>query len=326
MNDNARRTLVNVDVVCSVYNGGRFLPELLRSLEDQTHADWRLWVRDDGSCDDSVGLVRRQAASDQRVHFLTTDETARLGATQSFAWLLQHVPADSAYVMFADQDDVWLPRKIEQTLAAMQAAEVDLRRTTPILVHTDLVVADESLNTVHPSFWQFARLQPEPVSLRRLAVQNNTTGAATMINRALLELVGIMPREAAYHDWWCAMAAAAFGRVIPVPVATVLYRQHSANAVGARDARIPWIRLPSAIASRIANASPFRFGLRMSAAQAGAFLERYGPQLSSEDRAFLCSYAALPRQRLIQRKLDLLRLRTLPEHGLLQTLGILLRG
>jgi len=326
MNDNARRTRVNVDVVCSVYNGARFLPDFLRSLANQTHADWRLWVRDDGSCDESVALVRRQAASDQRVHFLTSDAASWLGATQSFAWLLQHVPADSAYVMFADQDDVWLPRKIEQTLAAMQAAEADLGRTTPILVHTDLTVVDESLNTVHSSFWQFAGLRAEPVSLRRLAVQNNTTGAATMINRSLLELVGAIPREAAYHDWWCALVAAAFGRVIAVPIPTVLYRQHGANAVGASDARLPWIRLPSAIASRVTNTSHFRFGLRMSAAQAGAFLERYGQRLSSEDRNFLRSYAALPRQRLIQRKLDLLRLRTLPEHGLLQTLGILLRG
>src|SRR5215475_14563150 len=85
MNDNERRTRVNVDVVCSVYNGARFLPEFLRSLEAQTHADWRLWVRDDGSRDDSVGVVRRQAASDQRVHFLTSGEASRLGATQSFA-------------------------------------------------------------------------------------------------------------------------------------------------------------------------------------------------------------------------------------------------
>src|SRR5262245_43732022 len=160
MNDNERRTRVNVDVVCSVYNGARFLPELLRSLEDQTHADWRLWVRDDGSCDDSVELVRRQAASDQRVHFLTSGEPSRRGAAPRVAWLLQHRPADAAYVRCADQDDGWLPRKIEQTLAAMQTAEAALRRPAPILVHTDLTVADESLNTVHSSFWQFAGLRP----------------------------------------------------------------------------------------------------------------------------------------------------------------------
>ena len=316
---------VMVDIICAVYNGARFLPDLLQSLEQQSHTAWRLWVRDDGSTDASVELVRSKAASEPRIHMMSADGASRLGPTQSFARLLERVPADAGYVMFADQDDVWLPQKIERTLGAMQEAE-RAAPGLPVLVHTDLIVTDESLRAVHSSFWAFAALKPEAVTLRRLAVQNCTTGAATMINRELRERAGKLPAAAAMHDWWCAMVAAAFGRVIAVHEPTILYRQHGANAVGARDARFPLHRLPVAIVSRLGNVAEFRRGLRQSADQAGAFLERYGAELTEDDRQFLASYAAIPQQPLVQRKLDLLRFRTLPEHGVLQTLGVLIRG
>jgi glycosyltransferase involved in cell wall biosynthesis len=318
---------VIVDIICPVYNGARFLSEFFESLERQTHAEWRLWLRDDGSTDDSVELLLTRAATDSRLRFLPS-EGSRLGPTRGFAWLLDRVPVDAAYVMFADQDDVWLPAKIERTLDAMVAAEHDGvgAQSTPTLVHTDLIVADESLRTVHSSFWQYAGLQPEPSILRRVVVQNPVTGAASMINRALRECVGPIPPQGAYHDWWCALAATAFGRVIAIHESLLLYRQHGRNVVGARDGRFPVRRLLSAILAGLSTVTEFRRGLHQSAAQAGAFLDRYGPNLSAMDRDFLRRYAAIPGQRLLRRKLDLLRLRTLPEQGALRTLGVLLRG
>lgn len=315
-----------VDIVCSVYNGARYLPEFLQSLERQTHAGWRLWVRDDGSVDDTIELIRAAALNDARLHLWPTDNPPlRLGVAASFGWLLDHVPADSAYVMFADQDDVWLPQKIERTLAAMRAAESS-DPSAPILVHGDLVVTDASLRVRHPSFWTFAGLDPEPRSLRRIVVQNPITGAATMINRALRALASPIPIEAPYHDWWCALVAMAFGRIVALREPTILYRQHGANAVGAQDARLTLSRLPAVIVSRLGTGARFRKGVAQSAAQSGALLTRYGHRLGDVDRRFLSDYAQLPQRAFVRRKLDLLRLRRLPEHGLLQTLGVLLRG
>ena len=297
------------------------LPDFLHSLRRQTYSDWRLWVRDDGSSDDSLRVIREELAGDVRLHVLDL-QGAHLGPGQSFGRLLNELPPDATYIMFADQDDVWLPTKIERTLAVVRAEEPG-----PVLVHTDLTVTDATLNVVHASFWRFAGFDPEPVTLRRIAVRNVTTGAATMFNRALLELARPIPPDAFLHDWWLACVAAAFGRVVAVRESTVLYRQHGTNAVGARASTlVPLHRVPPIAWQAVKNVRVFRRDLARSAAQAAAFVDRYGDQLSADDRAFLERYARIPRRGFVGRKLDALRYRALPEQGLLGALGVLIRA
>jgi glycosyltransferase involved in cell wall biosynthesis len=318
---------MTVDIVCATYNGAPFLAEFRASLEAQTHSDWRLWLRDDGSRDDTVALVQAWAAADLRVHLtLVADERDRLGAARSFAWLLERLPRDRSYVMFADQDDVWRSRKIELTLGAMRAAESNTSGSLPVLVHTDLTVTDSSLTVLHRSFWEYANLHPEQPTLRRTIAHNVTTGSTVMMNRALADLVGAPPPEIAMHDWWCASVAAAFGKIVAVHDATVLYRQHDANAVGARDRRLPISEIPRAIVARRGTSAEFRHGLSQAAAQAESFLKRYGEALSAEDRRFIEGFARLPQRGFVRRKIDLLRYRVLPDRGVLHALGVLLRG
>src|SRR5262249_32908470 len=134
---------MRVEIACAMFNGARFVRDFLRSIEGQSHADWRLWIRDDGSSDGTVEVVRELCTRDRRVKLLSVaDANDGLGAARSFAWLLERLPDDAGHVMFADQDDVWRPDKIERTLAAMRAAETDFGERVPLLVHTDLTVTD----------------------------------------------------------------------------------------------------------------------------------------------------------------------------------------
>ncbi|HVX40766.1 MAG TPA: glycosyltransferase family 2 protein [Gemmatimonadaceae bacterium] len=315
---------MTVDIICAVFDGAQYLPEFLASLRAQTYADWRLWLRDDGSSDESPALLRREAAQDDRIRLLEHD-SPRLGAARSFDWLLARTPADAHYVMCADQDDVWLPRKIEGTLHAMRRAEAETPGA-PVLVHTDLTVVDAVLRPVHPSFWTYAGMDPEPATLRRFIVRNVTTGATLMLNAPLRVLAADAPPEMLFHDWWYACVAASFGRIVALREPTVLYRQHGGNAVGARNGRLTLDRVPRGVAAGVRNAREFRRGLRQTAAQARAFLDRFGDRLSESDREFLKAYSEIPYQRFVRRKLDLLRFRALPEHGLVRRLGVLLRG
>ena len=316
---------MTIEIACATFNGARYLPEFLSSLRRQSHTDWRLWVHDDGSSDGTVQAVREAADADPRIRIGGTP-AARQGAAGAFATALQQIPADAQTVAFADQDDVWLPDKLERTVAALRAAERTHGAATPILVHTDLRVVDESLRPIHESFWAYAGFDPEPVSTRRLAASNVATGATVLFNRALRERAAPIPPAAAMHDWWCALSAAALGRVVAVRAPTVLYRQHGANAIGARDRTMSLTRLPSLLIRSMRNRDEFRRDLASASRQAAAFLERFEDSLPPDDRAFLRAYAALPNRGAIARKLDILRLRRLPEQSVWGAIAAVLRA
>lgn len=314
---------VRVDIVSAILNGADYVRELLRSIQGQSHAHWQLWIRDDGSVDDTVAIVTAFAASDERIRLLHRGGPP-MGVAGAFGWLLQHLPDDSRYVMFADHDDVWLPHKIECTLAAMRAAEAEA--PGPVLVHTDLVVVDEDLRKIHESFWTMSGVDPERVTLRRLIVQNVVTAPTAMLNRDLCDRIGIMPQNALYQDWWSACVAVVFGRIIALHEATILYRQHEHNAVGAKPGRPRWHEIPRAAVRALSATAHLRLQLARTARQAAAFLDRYEAELEDNDRRFLRDYSRLPDQPFLRRKLQILRLRLRREHGLWRNLGVLLRA
>src|SRR3954471_12353867 len=98
-----------VAILLSSYNGERFLGEQLDSLLGQTHRNLRILVRDDGSTDGTAALLRRYA---ERHPSIEVTFGANLRHIASFFWLLDHAPAEAAYIAFCDQDDVWEADKI----------------------------------------------------------------------------------------------------------------------------------------------------------------------------------------------------------------------
>jgi glycosyltransferase involved in cell wall biosynthesis len=193
-----------------------------------------LVVRDDGSVDDTLGVVHERAARDPRITLLPPDGR-NLRAPASFGVLLAHARAIGAsYVFLADQDDVWHPNKIEYSLDVLRRLERERGTDCPLLVHTDLEVVGPRLEPIAPSFAKLQRLPgPGGWHLSRLLVQNVVTGCTAAMNRALLDVVVPFP-AVAMHDWWVAQCAAAFGHIEYLPCATVRYRQHGQNVVGAK--------------------------------------------------------------------------------------------
>jgi rhamnosyltransferase len=234
-------TRPGVFVVLSAYNGARYIGEQIESIRRQTFRDWVLVVRDDGSSDGTAEIVEQFAGADSRVKLLR-DGRGNLGPAASFGALLEHAATEGAsYVALSDQDDVWREDKLEQQLDVLQANEASSGAGAPLLVHSDLEVVDSELRPVHPSYFQFQRLEAAPAEpLRSVLLQNFVTGCTTVINRALLRLAIPIPRVV-MHDWWLAQCAAALGTIRVLPEATVQYRQHGANAIGSRGfAQLYW--------------------------------------------------------------------------------------
>ncbi|HJR16888.1 MAG TPA: glycosyltransferase family 2 protein [Gemmatimonadales bacterium] len=230
-------TLPPVTIVLSSYNGEKFIAEQIASIRQQTHPDWKLLVRDDGSSDHTRDIVQALIEVDDRI-MLLRDHRGNLGPAASFGVLLEYALNHGAgYVALADQDDVWSPTKIARELEVMLRQEDRSGESEPILVHTDLTVVREDLRLIHQSFLAYQGLRHLADSpLGTLLIQNFVTGCTTLINRPLLQLAVPLP-SVIMHDWWLALCAAALGEICYLPEATVLYRQHRMNALGSPGQR-----------------------------------------------------------------------------------------
>lgn len=276
-----------VAIVLSTFNGEAYLAEQLDSIRNQTYRHWHVLLRDDGSTDATRQMVEDVSQQDPNRFKKVPGCGDNLGVVAAYSKLVDQAEAD--YILFCDQDDIWLSNKISQTMVAMRDAEQRHGHQTPLLIHTDLQVVDRVLRPLSPSLWQSRQLKPVVgMQLHRLLAQNVVTGCTMMINRPLANLAAPFPESAPMHDWWLALVACLFGQVVAVDQATVLYRQHGDNRVGANQ--WGWRRM-----LRLAgDMEVVRSGVLASIRQAQLFLDRYGEHMRPEQKATVTAYASLP--------------------------------
>jgi glycosyltransferase involved in cell wall biosynthesis len=220
-----------VDVLLATYNGQRFLPSLLDSLLAQNFNEFSILARDDCSDDSTPQILAEYAAKfPGRIKILPPPQQ-RSGPCANFAALLASTAAD--FVFLCDQDDVWLPDKMAVTYAAMERLVARHGPLCPLLVHTDLVVVDAELEPLSTSSYRYVGLDPQRNALGELLLGNVATGCTILMNRPLYEAARPIPHVALMHDHWITQVAAAVGHIEFLDEATILYRQHGANAVGA---------------------------------------------------------------------------------------------
>lgn len=303
----------NVEILLSTYNGAPFIRELLDSVLAQSFRDWRLVARDDGSRDDTLAILKEYSKAHPGKIEIIKDTHKRLGPCQSFAVLLSKSKSD--YVMFCDQDDIWLPEKIELTLKAMKGLE-EKYEGIPLLVHTDMKVTDKDLKVLSKSFWKYQHINPAMKALNNLLVFNNVSGCTMMINGRLRELSQPIPKAAILHDWWIAIVASAFGRTEYVRKPTLLYRQHGANDAGAMKYSLKYF------AGRLKNLKRSATLLKRIVGQSGAFVVKYSDMLSDDKLELANSFSTLLNKKRSERVKTLLKF-NLKGYGRLRNLGIL---
>ncbi len=222
-----------IDIVLATYDGEPFLAAQLDSIAAQTHQDWHLFARDDGSRDGTPAILDEFGRLHPDRVTVLRDADGNLGAARNFSLLLQRSVAP--YVALCDQDDVWLPDKLSTSLDLLQTVERAGRQGAPAYVYSDLRVVDERLDTIDESYWSMTRLDPTRArSLAGLLAQNVVTGCSILLNRPLCDAAAPVPPVLSDHDWWVATVGSALGSSRFLTAPTVLYRQHGTNVVGAR--------------------------------------------------------------------------------------------
>ncbi|HEM6071569.1 MULTISPECIES: glycosyltransferase family 2 protein [Streptococcus] len=217
---------MKVNILMSTYNGQQFLAEQIRSIQEQSYTDWTLFIRDDGSSDNTKEILKDFEHQDSRIHIIDSDKSDNLGVIKSFHKLVNHDRAD--YYFFSDQDDVWLPNKLELSLKEAQNYPADL----PLMVYMDLKVVNQDLEIMTESMVKSQSHHANTELVQELT-ENTVTGGVAMINHTLAEMWQ-ETEDILMHDWFLALLASAFGNLVFIDQPGELYRQHSDNVLGAR--------------------------------------------------------------------------------------------
>lgn len=225
-----------IDILLATYNGEKYISEQIDSLINQTYQNWTLIVHDDGSSDNTIKILKKYVLKYPKKIILIEDAIKTGGAKNNFSHLSSF--STSQYIMFCDQDDVWLNDRIELFYKTMLESEKGYGNI-PIVVFSDLTVVDDKLNVVNNSMIKYQRLNPEIAkSFEMLKCQNVITGCAMMVNKKALDFSMPIPKDALMHDWWIGLITAKYGKNIFLNTATILYRQHVNNAIGFRKVTI----------------------------------------------------------------------------------------
>lgn len=199
-----------ISVCVATYNGARHVLVQLQSILPQLSGDDELIVSDDGSTDATREVVR--GIGDARI---VQTEGPRAGVVRNFEHALRQARGD--VIFLCDQDDIWLPQKVERVMQALDEAD---------LVVTDCRVVDDALNELHPSFFRLNGSRP---GLLRNLAKNGYLGCCMAMRRTVLEAALPFPEGIAMHDWWIGLVAERTGRVRFLDEPLSLYRRHGNN-------------------------------------------------------------------------------------------------
>lgn len=257
---------MKVSVAMCTYNGARFLQQQLDSLLAQSRRPDQVVICDDVSSDNTVQILQRFALKAQElgVDVKLRVNPSNLGYVRNFEAALEL--CDGELVFLCDQDDVWMPEKIERFFQRFS------QDPQLLLLHADARLVDAQGQDLGCGLFESLEVTAAELAavhagdaLTVLMRRNLVTGATAALRRELLQRA--LPVEQGWiHDEWLAMAAAASGgRVDCLEWPAIAYRQHGGNQIGA---------VKRSLKQKLAGAGPRRAYLAGFARRLDSLLRR----------------------------------------------------
>lgn len=219
-----------VAILLSTYNGSRYLSQLINSVLEQTYTDYSIFIRDDKSKDETPIILSEFANENDNIYLIESD--SNLGSKRSFFRLLECV--DSELYMFCDQDDVWLPDKIEKMVSEYNNV-YESNKCVPIVIHSDLMLVDKDLKIISDSYWDYCRIPVDmPHNYHLFCHFGDVTGCAMLFNsksrECILPFLSTELPSYIYHDYLVALLSVKNnGIIVPVHQSLIKFRRHGEN-------------------------------------------------------------------------------------------------
>lgn len=210
-----------IQILLPAYNGEKFIRDQLDSFVNLNNfEEIKVLIRDDGSTDGTVEIL----GEFEKKYGFEILTGKNIGLANNVFELMKHCDMDCDYFSFSDQDDVWLPIKLERAVEALDKED----NSKPLMYSSCSALTDSDLNVIGKTL-----VPKRPLSFYNAMIQNVCPGHTQVCNRALMEIVRSRYSDKVYMiDLWYYLAATAFGKVIFDTESTTLYRQHGDNTLG----------------------------------------------------------------------------------------------
>lgn len=295
-------------ILLATYNGETYLKEQIDSLLNQT-VDATIIARDDGSSDSSLEILRSYqeiiVVNDLDFDYQSPDKNSYFAPyIRNFSILCEFALTieNAEYFYFCDQDDVWLPNKVERLNSEID--NLSKNGKIPVLVHSDLKVVNEKLDVFSSSFVKMECLpEPNQHKFPMALHQNVATGCASAFNRSLLSYMTPIDPRAAVHDFWLYVGAKTLGVSKFVAEPLVLYRQHGKNSIGS-TAKEREKGLLSLYFYKNLLAFPKNFAQTIKQAQAVVDVCEKKTEYTNSQYSMLVDFAELTKQNFTKRSVN----------------------
>lgn len=235
-----------ISVALCTFNGGKYILEQLQSIALQTLLPGEVIICDDLSTDDTIAEVEKFKASNPPFSIQVYSNGSRAGITANFFKAINLCKGE--FIALCDQDDVWLPEKLATVVEYFKKPGNEKVQ----VVFSDLLLVNENLHSLNRTMWQRVnfvgnnreRWDNNAVEFM-LHAGNVVTGAATVLRSSFKERMASFASHSfriILHDYAIALAAGLDDSIAYIEKPLVLYRQHTAQQLGARDFRLPFAK------------------------------------------------------------------------------------
>jgi glycosyltransferase involved in cell wall biosynthesis len=200
-----------VSVCIATFNGEKFIQLQLDSIMRQLGKTDEIVISDDGSDDHTVDIIQNVGYPRLRLF----SNPVKTNVAKNFENALQQ--ARGQYIFLADQDDLWMPGKVDILLSWLKIYD---------LVVSDCEIIDETGACIYPSYFVLRRSGKGVIKNIKA---NSFIGSCMAFDRSVLHRALPFPKNIPMHDWWIGLVGEVFGTTFFCSEKLVQYRRHSEN-------------------------------------------------------------------------------------------------
>lgn len=219
-----------IHIMMATYNGEKYLCEQIESILNQTYTEWKLYIRDDGSCDHTIEIIDQYTKKYPEQIIQLHSESEMHGAKYNFLYLYKEIPK-AEYYAFCDQDDIWGKNKLQRLLEIVEKYD----ENEMLLIYHDMKLGKDRRSVLDIGYFEYSKMNiDEKHPLQQALLYNVIPGCAMFFNHTLKNIVEEIPEACFMHDWWITLSTIYNGgKIVFCSDKLSLYRQHQDNEIGA---------------------------------------------------------------------------------------------